>query len=123
MPIHIYKYLVKQLLAGLNTLANLGCSLQRHKHTSIQWREYNLSYSTDADLQQEDGVHDAEQVHQYAHNEQDGPISQTEGVQQEQMARHQAAHQTCHPIQQLHSHYRLHGTRTRVTSFKSFLPV
>lgn len=90
MPIHIYKYL----------------SVIFHIHTH-------------ADLQQEDGVHEAEQVHQYAHNEQDGPISQTEGVQQEQMSRHQAAHQTSHPIQQLHSHYRLHGTRTRVTSFKS----
>lgn len=68
-----------------------------------------------ADLQQDDGVQEAEQVQQDADDEQDGPVSQTGAVEQEQMTRHQAAHQTRQAVQQLQSHYHLH--RTHIASF------
>lgn len=70
------------------------------------------SAHTHTDLKQECGVQEAEQVQQGAHNEQDAPVSQTGAVELEQMTRHQTAHHTCCPIQQLHSHHHLDGTWT-----------
>lgn len=64
------------------------------------------------DLQQSYGEDEAEQVQQRAHNEQDGSMSHTGAVQQEQVTGHQAAHQTRRPIEQLHSHHRLQETCT-----------
>lgn len=70
-----------------------------------------------ANLQQEDGVEEAEEVQQRAHNQQDGSVTQTGAVEQEQMTRHQAARQPRQPVQQLHFHHGLHNTAAHQSFF------
>lgn len=60
------------------------------------------------DLQQDGGVEEAEHVQHDAARHQQGPTSQTGAPQRVQVTRHQAAHQACHPVQQLHPHDHLH---------------
>lgn len=65
------------------------------------------------DLQQDGGLEEAERVQHDAARHQQGPTSQTGAPQRVQVTGHQAAHQACHSVQQLHPHDHLHRQHTR----------
>ncbi|TNN86327.1 hypothetical protein EYF80_003412 [Liparis tanakae] len=60
--------------------------------------EHGAMLQVRADLQQEGGLRQAEQLQQRAHRDQDGPGAQAGAVQQEQVTGGQAAHHTGGPL-------------------------